>query len=220
MKEKAITWMKKNWEIVGIRVAFLFFPFVLEWFLFITPVVSRFTNETWFSFIASYTGAIATFIVLRITLKENQKALENEKRRLRHNYEIEKELEKVKAIQSVLLLDKYDFLNLSTIAIDYARYAKDIQDIQYEVREIQFDSDGKSARDRYLNKLYLLERFHTLSLCVEKAPSTDNRDELRKYAESFVAKTSKLHNDVNLQRKEIMDLYKEYVHEMKLKEYE
>ena len=130
----------------------------MEKFLYITPVVSRFTNETWFSFMASYSGAIATFIVLKITLEENLKAVENEKERLRKSYEIDREIEKVKNIQKVLLLDKYDFVNLNTLAIDYSRFVKELYDIQYEIREFQFEKNGETARDKYFTRLFEHER--------------------------------------------------------------
>ena len=210
---------KSNWGIwVGLGIACLIFPFCLECFLYATPVVSRFTNETWFSFIASYTGAIATFIVLRITLKENQRALEKEKERLRKAYEIDKEIDKVKYIQRVLLLDKYDFLDLDTIAIDYARYVREIYDIQYEMLEIKFDTKGETARDKYLTRLRMLERYHTLELCIENLPKGEK--EMREYAEELIKKTSNMLNTVNLQRKEIMDSYKSYIDEMQSRKYE
>lgn len=208
---------KNNWGI-WVSIFCVIFPFFLEWFLYATPVVSRFTNETWFSFIASYTGAIATFVVLRITLKENQSALEKEKERLRNAYEIDKEIDKVKYIQRVLLLDKYDFLDLDTIAIDYARYVREIYDIQYEIREIKFDAEGETARDKYLTRLQMLERCHTLELCIEKLPKGEK--EMREYAEELIRKTSNMFNKVNLQRKEIMDLYKAYIDEMQSRKYE
>ena len=104
MKKKV--WAKKIGTFLLIATSIVGFPFVLEFVLYKTPVISQFTNETWFSFMASYVGAIATFVVLRITLKENQKAVEDEKRRLRRNYEIEKEISEAKDIQKVTSLDK------------------------------------------------------------------------------------------------------------------
>ena len=140
-------WAKKIGTFLLIAISIVVFPFVLEFVLYKTPVISRFTNETWFSFMASYVGAIATFVVLRITLKENQKAVEDEKRRLRRNYEIEKEISEAKDIQKVLLLDKYDFLNMNTLVIDFMKFRKDMYDIQFKIREFQFDEKGQTARD-------------------------------------------------------------------------
>ena len=199
---------------------FIIFPFALENVLYITPVVSRFTNETWFSFMASYTGAIATFIVLKITMKENQEALEEEKERLRRNYEIEKEIEVVKDIQKVLLLDKYDFLNINTMMIDYSRLVKDIKDAQYEIREIQFDDKEETARDKYLMCLSATGTYLFLNLYLDKIPVINSEEDAKKYRDSIMEKISGISKTINSKREELMDLYREYVHEMKLKEYE
>ena len=205
------------WEVLVILIVF---PFALEKFLYITPVVSRFTNETWFSFMASYSGAIATFIVLKITLEENLKAVENEKERLRKSYEIDREIEKVKNIQKVLLLDKYDFVNLNTLAIDYSRFVKELYDIQYEIREFQFEKNGETARDKYFTRLFLLERSYSLEFYVEQLPNMNDEKELKKYASLLIEKTSKMCHNANSHRNEVLNLYSEYIREMKLKEYE
>lgn len=211
---------KVNKKMVAIVVGLIVFPFVLEEVLYKTPVVSRFTNETWFSFMASYSGAIATFIVLRITLTENQKAVEAEKERLRKNYEIEKEIETAKNIQKILLLDKYDFLNINTMMIDYLRFIKDIKDAQYEIREIQFDDEGETARDKYLTFLEATETFLFLNLYLDEIPTINSEEDAKKYRDSIMEKISGISKTMNSKRKELMDLYREYVHEMKLKEYE
>ncbi len=207
-------------KMVAIIVILIVFPFALEKFLYITPVVSRFTNETWFSFMASYSGAIATFIVLKITLEENLKAVENEKERLRKSYEIDREIEKVKNIQKVLLLDKYDFVNLNTLAIDYSRFVKELYDIQYEIREFQFEKNGETARDKYFTRLFLLERSYSLEFYVEQLPNMNDEKELKKYASLLIEKTSKMCHNANSHRNEVLNLYSAYIREMKLKEYE
>ena len=56
--------LKKHWCICIIMVLI---PFAVEKFLILTPVVSRFSNEVWFSFIASYVGAVVTVIVMFVT---------------------------------------------------------------------------------------------------------------------------------------------------------
>lgn len=47
-------WAKKIGTFLLIAISIVVFPFVLEFVLYKTPVISRFTNETWFSFMASY----------------------------------------------------------------------------------------------------------------------------------------------------------------------
>lgn len=212
-------WAKKIGTFLLIAISIVGFPFVLEFVLYKTPVISRFTNETWFSFMASYVGAIATFVVLRITLKENQKAVEDEKRRLRRNYEIEKEISEAKDIQKVLLLDKYDFLNMNTLVIDFMKFRKDMYDIQFKIREFQFDEKGQTARDKYFMNLWFLERYYTFYFAEEKRPKESDREGWIKYANSIEEKTTEWSHNAMLKRKKIMDLYKEYVDEMKRKEF-
>lgn len=213
-------WAKKIGTFLLIAISIVVFPFVLEFVLYKTPVISRFTNETWFSFMASYVGAIATFVVLRITLKENQKAVEDEKRRLRRNYEIEKEISEAKDIQKVLLLDKYDFLNMNTLVIDFMKFRKDMYDIQFKIREFQFDEKGQTARDKYFMNLWFLERYYTFYFAEEKRPKENDREGWIKYVNSIEEKTTEWSHNAMRKRKEIMDLYKEYVDEMKRKEFE
>ena len=217
MKKKV--WAKKIGTFLLIAISIVGFRFVLEFVLYKTPVISQFTNETWFSFMASYVGAIATFVVLRITLKENQKAVEDEKRRLRRNYEIEKEISEAKDIQKVLLLDKYDFLNMNTLVIDFMKFRKDMYDIQFKIREFQFDEKGQTARDKYFMNLWFLERYYTFYFAEEKIPKENDREGWIKYVNSIEEKTTEWSHNAMLKRKKIMDLYKEYVDEMKRKEF-
>lgn len=213
-------WAKKIGTFLLIAIFIVGFPFVLEFVLYKTPVISRFTNETWFSFMASYVGAIATFVVLRITLKENQKAVEDEKRRLRRNYEIEKEINEAKEIQKILLLDKYDFLNMNTLVIDFMKFRKDMYDIQFKIREFQFDKKGQTARDKYFMNLWFLERYYGFCFAEEKRSKENDKEGWIKYVDSIEEKTTEWSHNAMRKRKEIMDLYKEYVDEMKRKEFE
>lgn len=209
--------MKKQ---IGCVIGIIIFPFILEWFLFITPEVSKFSNESWFSFIGSYTGAIATFLVLRITLSENRKTVEDEKKKLKRNYEIEKEIGQVEKILRVLLLDNYDFVSLNTIPTEYAKYIKDIQDVQYDVRKLIYEENGKTARDKFLMRVSLLERGHTLKLVTDEISEIDSIERAKQLYDFILNRTKELSRNANNQRKELLDLYQEYVNEMKAKEFE
>ena len=111
---------------IVIMVAFVIFPFVLEKILISTPTVSQFSNETWFSFMASYIGAIATVIVMLITFKksddENKVIIERQQRQ----YDIRLDNENMDHIMRVLLLDGYYFYNPNTACDNIEQYLKDI----------------------------------------------------------------------------------------------
>ncbi len=215
--------MKKYWKVIAVIVVMVviaIFPFVTEWFLFVTPEVSRFSNEVWFSFIASYSGAIATFIVLCLTMLENRRNLKDEKERLRRNYEIEKEIDLSKKIINVLLLNDYDFVARTKISTEYSRYIQDIYDVQFEVRELMYNENGNTARDKFFVKLFQIERYHSLQLAVSNVSKIENKEEAKKYFDSIVNVTNKLSHQMANERKPILDLYKNYVKEMKQKEFE
>ncbi len=215
--------MKKYWKVIAVIVVMVviaIFPFVTEWFLFVTPEVSRFSNEVWFSFIASYSGAIATFIVLCLTMLENRRNLKDEKERLRRNYEIEKEIDLSKKIINVLLLNDYDFVARTKISTEYSRYIQDIYDVQFEVRELMYNENGNTARDKFFVKLFQIERYHSLQLAVSNVSKIENEEEAKKYFDSIVNVTNKLSHQMANERKPILDLYKNYVKEMKQKEFE
>ena len=215
--------MKKYWKVIAVIVVMVviaIFPFVTEWFLFVTPEVSRFSNEVWFSFIASYSGAIATFIVLCLTMLGNRRNLKDEKERLRRNYEIEKEIDLSKKIINVLLLNDYDFVARTKISTEYSRYIQDIYDVQFEVRELMYNENGNTARDKFFEKLFQIERYHSLQLAVSNVSKIENEEEAKKYFDSIVNVTNKLSHQMANERKPILDLYKNYVKEMKQKEFE
>lgn len=212
--------MKRYWKVIVAIVAVAIFPFIIEWFLFTTPEVSRFSNEVWFSFIASYSGAIATLIVLGLTILENQRNLKDEKERLKRNYETEKEIDLSKKIINVLLLNNYDFITRTKILTEYDRYIKDIYDVQFEVRELMYDENGNTARDKFFVKLFQIERYHSLQLAVQDIPEIKNEEKAKKYFDSIVDSTNKLSHQMTNERKLILDLYKDYVSEMKQKEFE
>ncbi len=73
-----MNYIRKHWKkILCITAALAFFPFVLERILFITPIVSEFSNEVWFSFIGSYIGSVVTLVVMFITFKKVMKKIKN-----------------------------------------------------------------------------------------------------------------------------------------------
>lgn len=135
--------LKKHWRICIIMVLI---PFALEKFLILTPVVSQFSNEVWFSFIASYVGAVVTVIVMFVTFdksdQENKKII-NKQIKI---HEIELENQRLERTVNVLLLDGYTFWNENTLCENLNKYVKDFRDIQYNI----YKSPNVHEKDREL----------------------------------------------------------------------
>ena len=104
------------------------------------------------------------------------------------------------------------------LVIDFMKFRKDMYDIQFKIREFQFDEKGQTARDKYFMNLWFLERYYTFYFAEEKRPKENDREGWIKYANSIEEKTTEWSHNAMLKRKKIMDLYKEYV-EMKRKEF-
>lgn len=210
---------KVTFKAILIVILFALFPFVLEFILFVTPEVSRFSNEAWFSFIGSYIGVIATFIVLRITVKDNQKSIQDAKIQMIKSYEIEKEIALSTRILKILLLDNYNFVSANTLLSEYSKYLKDIFDIQYEIRYLSYDEGGITARDEFFHHLFLTERTHTSGMILEKNPHVENKETAKEYFEHIREYTTSLEHNMNSNRIELLNLYKKYIDEMKRTEF-
>lgn len=203
-----------------IIIGIVFSPFLIEFFLFNIPSISKFSREAWFSFIGSYSGAIVTLIVLQLTLKENRRSITAERTHLKRIYEIEKEINLSKGILDVLLLNNYDFISLDKITNEYARYIANLYDVQFDVRELTYNDSGDTARDRFFNELYLTERYHTLQLFVEEKIQIESKEQANKYLDFVIEKTTTLSRQMNTKRQMLLGLYKEYVNEIQEKKFE
>lgn len=114
---------------IVIIVAFVIFPFVLEKILISTPIVSQFSNETWFSFMASYSGAIVTVIVMLITFKKSDKENKEIIKRQMKQHQIDMENKRLTHLLGVLFADYY-FYDCKSICEDVYRFIKDFKRIE------------------------------------------------------------------------------------------
>ncbi len=148
--ENIIKFLRKHWIMCIIMVMF---PFALEKVLILTPVISEFSNDTWFSFMASYVGAIATIIVMLITFKksddENKVIIERQQRQ----YDIRLDNEKLDHIMQVLLLDEYYFNNPNTVCDNIEHYVKDIRFIFYDLLQLRYVHDVNKELFNLLKEL-------------------------------------------------------------------
>lgn len=206
-----MNFIKKHWKIICI-ISIIAFPFVLELFLNVTPIVSRFSNETWFSFIGSYVGAIATVVVMFITFKksddENKKILNKQKEK----YRIDLEKEKLKRIIHVLLLDDYYFLSLDTVSENLDRFRKDLSYVQFDTLEFGF---GEKNEEILFQALLDLQKEEVRIL--ETIPHVKTKDELNIVQVDAGLELNKV---VNLRRASIKAMYDDYFKKKYEKYYE
>lgn len=201
--------------IMGICV----FPFLLEWFLYATPVVSRFGNDTWFSFMGSYIGASVTLWVMYMTFKrseeENKKILKKQK----ELHEIEMQRESICKIMHVLLLDGYYFLNPDTVSENLDRFIADFTFIQLDTLKYRYISLKDEALVDELLKLQK-EEVEILNELNENKPHVDSVEKVKEFKEYLINTGLKLSKTANLKRQTIKIMYDSYIEKIYRKYYE
>lgn len=209
--------IKRNWKKIFWIVPIIGFPFVVEWILFATPVVSRFGNEIWFSFIGSYIGAVITLIVMFITFKksddENKKFRERQKRQ----YEIDVQNEKIAKIIHVLLLNNYYFLNPDTVCENMDRFIGDLHYVQFDTLKFKYITHKD---EKLMEELLNLQKEEVgiLNEMQEKVPHVDSAEKATELKKVFLEFGLRLSKNVNLQREKIKVMYDNYL-ERVYKEY-
>lgn len=72
--------MRKNLKIVCFVVLIILIPMLLDIFIFGNTFPSNIENQTWAGFLGSYLGGIATLVAVFITISDNNKKIEEQKR--------------------------------------------------------------------------------------------------------------------------------------------
>lgn len=72
--------MRKNLKIVCFVVLIIVIPMLLDIFIFGNTFPSNIENQTWAGFLGSYLGGIATLVAVFITISDNNKKIEEQKR--------------------------------------------------------------------------------------------------------------------------------------------
>ena len=210
--ENIIKFLRKHWIMCIIMVMF---PFALEKVLILTPVISEFSNDTWFSFMASYVGAIATIIVMLITFKkiddENKVIIERQQRQ----YDIRLDNENMDHIMRVLLLDGYYFYNPNTACDNIEQYLKDIRFIFYDLLQLRYVRDENNE----LFKL-LLELLREENEIVNKFQYVENETVNNELYEKWKGIHVEILSKVNDKREQIEIEYNKYQDAMRIKYFE
>ena len=134
-----MNYVRNHWKkFLWITAVIVIFPFVLEGVLFATPIISKFSNETWFSFVGSYIGSVMTLAVMFLTFKKSDEENKNLLRRQKRQHEIEVQNEKLLGIIHILLLDNYHFLNADTVCENMEKFVKDLRYVQFDTLKYKY----------------------------------------------------------------------------------
>lgn len=203
-------YVKKYWKKVLVSVIIIIFPFVLELFLFITPVVSRFNNETWFSFICSYIGVLVTIGVMFVTFvksdKENKKIIERQKKQ----HEIDRQNEKLEKIIHVLLLDNYYFLDPNTVGENIDKFIGDLHYVQIDTLIFKYVTNQDEVLIDELLKLQVKE-VEIINEMPERMPHVDSTEKANELKIILLNMGLELSKIANLSRERIKIVYDNYL---------
>lgn len=155
--EKICRFIKKYWWQCGLGsiVIIIVAPFITE--LIIRRGVYRpntFDEQTWFSFMGSYLGAVITVIIFFITVCVNQISLEDEIKRNRKNAEIEREIEKAKYVYNFFTLRDYRLQDLDMELAEFRRLLSDLIIVKTYLEQVKYNAAPtndyeKSRKDFY-----------------------------------------------------------------------
>lgn len=72
--------MRKIFKIIGFVVLIIAIPFLIDVWIFGNTFLSNIDNQTWASFLGGYLGGIATLVAVFITISDNNKKIEMQRK--------------------------------------------------------------------------------------------------------------------------------------------
>lgn len=87
--------MKKFLKIIVFGIGIMFLPIMIDWMIFGNSFPSNIDNQAWAGFLGGYLGGVATLVAVFVTINDNNKKLELQKRETeKREYEYKKELDR------------------------------------------------------------------------------------------------------------------------------
>lgn len=203
---------KKILWITGIII----FPFALEKILFATPVVSKYNNEVWFSFMGSYVGAVVTLWVMYNTFKKSDEENKELIKRQKRQHEIDIQNEKLLGIIHILLLDDYHFLNPDTVLENIEKFTKDLRYVQFDTLKFRYITQKDEILVDELLKLQM-EEVEILN-SMRNAPHVDSSKKAEEFKMFMLDDGLRLSTVAESRKDTIMAMYENYLEKV-YKEY-
>lgn len=142
--------LKKYIKVIGFIIIACLFPVILDKLIFGNNISSNISNETWAGFLGSYIGGVATLLAVFITINDNnkkieeQRKLEKEEENIRRQREKEEEDKQRKFLIRPYLDTQHNFFNQEVEALENDRI---IDIIRNDVKKIRF---AFSLTDKHL----------------------------------------------------------------------
>lgn len=207
-------WKKVLWIIVGIVI----FPFIVERVLFATPIVSKFSNETWFSFVGSYIGSVVTLAVMFVTFKKSDEENKELLRRQKRQHEIEIQNEKLLEIIHILLLDNYHFLNSDTVFENIERFMKDLHYVQFDTLKYKYVTQKDQILIDELLRLQMEEV--EIIKSVQNGPHVDSAQKAEEFKMFALGMGLRLSQVAESRKETIKAMYDNYLEKVYKKYYD
>lgn len=216
MSKRVKEFFKVYWKRVLLIIGLILSPFVIEIVLFNTPVISKFDNSTWFSFMGSYMGALITVAAMYITFQKSDKERKKMAEAQIEWIEFQNRNEKIVEIMKVLLLEDYFFLSKDSVCENIDIFILHLRKIQWDTLILNcIEEEGKELMAALL-ELQIEEKKILDPNGLIHVNSPQKADES---IELFMRKGMELRNLAEEKRDRIQELYAKYYKSMHQKYY-
>lgn len=213
--ERICKLIKRYWWqcILGGIMVIIAAPFMAEFIIRKGPYrPNTFDEQTWFSFMGSYLGAVFTVMIFLFTLCINKISIDDEIKRNRKNAEIEREIKKAEYIYNFFTLRDYKLQDLEVEMAEFRRLLSDLIIIKTYVEQVEClnepsDNYEKSKKDFYdcvKTENFLLQ----INIGYEMQQLSDNNDKrLKEFSELIF----KIVQNRNSYIQEMTNRYESYI---------
>lgn len=208
--------LKVYWKRVLLICGLILSPFVIEIVLFNTPVISKFDNSTWFSFMGSYMGALITVAVMYITFQKSDKESRKMAEAQIEWIEFQNRNEKIVEIMKVLLLEDYFFLSKDSVCENIDKFVLHLRKIQWDTLILNcIEEEGKEL----MTALLELQKEEREILDLNGLIHVNSSKKADEFKELLMHKGMELRNLAEGKRDSIQGLYAKYYKRMHQKYY-
>lgn len=146
--------LKKYIKVIGFVLGVCLFPLLIDKLIFGNDISSNVSNETWAGFLGSYIGGIATLTAVFITINDNNKKIE-EQRKL----EQEEEIAQRKFLLRPYLDTQHKFFNQEAMALENDRVFDIIGNAVQKMRYAFSQTDKHLIQSRQSDSNYVYLKY-------------------------------------------------------------
>lgn len=193
---------KEKVNSILVLILIIIAPFATEIIIKYGPYRAKsFNNDTWFSFMGSYIGAVVTLGIMFVTFKKSEKEYKRNLKQQKKQYEIGLQKERLDRIIQVLLLNNYCFCNPYTVLENMDRFMHDIHSVGFTTLKVY----AKYSNDRLIDELLDLQKKELeIIRLLERDFQTLER-------EQRIIKVMEIGLELNIKRDTIIPMYEVYL---------